>query len=174
MNYLLEESNIKYVVKNKYKLVDSEILIELLNILTENNIFNDEYLMINDALKQKDKRYLNESFNIDLFEFDDRESTFDQFYLYLNKQTRIKFKEKLKIFLENNDYIEFYFSALREKILIDNKTKEIYKNKIKEYLGLNNQNYSFKKNGIDFYIAQYYFLIEKGIMPKVDIDEKVL
>lgn len=172
VNYLLEESNIKYVVKNKYKLVDSEILIELLNILTENNIFNDEYLMINDALKQKDKRYLNESFNIDLFEFDDRESTFDQFYLYLNKQTRIKFKEKLKIFLENNDYIEFYFSALREKILIDNKTKEIYKNKIKEYLGLNNQNYSFKKNGIDFYIAQYYFLIEKGIMPKVDIDEK--
>lgn len=170
-SYLLEESNIKYIVKNKYKIIDNEILIEMLNILTENNIYSDEYLMINDALKQKKIKYINNNFNVEHFDFNDRVSTFAQFYSSLNKETKVKFKEKLKLFLQNNNYVEFYFFALQEKILTDKKAKEIYKTEIKEYLGKGNNNNSFRKNSIDFYVLQYYFLVEKDIMPKNDIDE---
>lgn len=171
VSYLLEDSNIKYIVKNKYKIIDNEVLIEMLNILTENNIYNDEYLMINDALKQKKIKYTNDNFNVEYFDFYDRESTFVQFYNTLNKETKVKFKEKLKLFLQNNNYVEFYFFALQEKILTDKKAKEIYKTEIKEYLGKGNNNNSFRKNSIDFYVLQYYFLVEKDIMPKNDIDE---
>ncbi|MBB6330903.1 hypothetical protein HNP24_001853 [Chryseobacterium sediminis] len=174
VNYLLKDSNIKYIVKNKYKIIDSEVLIEMLNILTENNIYNDEYLMINDALKQKKIKYTNDNFNVEYFDFYDRESTFVQFYNTLNKETKIKLKEKLKSYLQNNNNIEFYFFALQEKILTDKKTKEVYKSEIKEYLEQNNQNNSFKKNCVDFYILQYYFLVNTGIISKIDIDEEAI
>ncbi|WP_172279067.1 hypothetical protein [Chryseobacterium sp. LAM-KRS1] len=170
-SYLLENSNIKYIINNKYKIIDNDALIEMLDILAENNIYNSEYLIINDALKQKKVKKNNDNFNLEYFDFNDQESTFTEFYHLLNKETKVKFKEKLKLFLQHNNYVEFYFSALREKILTDKKTKEIYKTKIREYLGKNNKNYSFRKNSIDFYIIQYYLLVEKGIMGKNDIDE---
>lgn len=172
VSYLLEESNIKYIVKNKYKIIDNEVLIEMLNILTENNIYNGEYLMISDALKQKKVKYTNDNFNVEYFDLYDRESTFVQFYNTLNKETKVKLKEKLKLYLQNNKNIEFYFFALQEKIFTDKKSKEVYKSEIKEYLEQNNQNYSFKKNSVDFYILQYYFLVNTGIISKIDIDEK--
>lgn len=174
VSYLLEENSVKYLVKNKYKRVTSEVLIEMLNILTKNNIYGDEYLMINFALKQKNRRYIDENFNLEMFDFAHYEHTFYQFYRFLNKETKGKFKEKLILFFKDGDNDEYYFYALLEKILIDKKTKEIYRTKIRGYLEMNNQNNYFENNYIDFKILQYYLLVEKGIVKKIDINDSIV
>lgn len=159
------------ILNNKSKLIDNKLIEETLKIFNEKKLYNSTYNSLINTLTSKNKDFINHDFSIPDFSID--KHWFDYFKIFksLEQDQKQIFKNKLKDFLMKGIDAQPFYSAIKYKIITDKEVKKMYSEKISIAIQRKIERENSPKTHNDFYILQYYDLVNKKLIPNLNYKE---
>jgi hypothetical protein len=151
----------------KHLEIDSDAILNTLQIFYSNNRFDENYDRILDVLNAKDENFTTNLFDINQYEINNTKWKYHIVYTCLEGELKVNFKDKLRSFLMSEDANLFMlFRAIYNDILIEPQIIEKYRLGIQKILiNYKSQNVKYKKT-IDHDIINFYKLV---YLKKIDL-----
>lgn len=159
------------ILKNKSKLINYELIEETLKIFNEKKLYNRTYLFLIDILTSNNKEFVNNDFSISDFSFGEHWFDFYLVFKGLNPEQKSEFENKLKIYLLETEEPQSFYSAIKYKITKDKDVKQSYIKIISNVIQRNDEKEFNSQYLTDFYILQYFDLVNKKLIPSLEYNE---
>lgn len=172
-----EYQHLNKLLYKKHLEIDSEAILNTLEVFYNNNRFDENYDRILDVLNAKDENFTTNLFDINQYKIDNNKGNYQIIYACLNEDLKLKFKDKLKSFLlsETADLC-LLFTAIYNDILIEDSIIEKYKTGIKKILiDYEHPKKKYKSHtdydAINFFLLVYLMKIDLKGFEKIKIKD---
>nr|WP_315214110.1 SIR2 family protein [uncultured Flavobacterium sp.] len=119
----------------KHLEIDTEAILNTLQIFYSNNRFDGNYERILDVLNAKDENFTTNLFDVNQFEINNTKWKYHIIYACLEGELKVQFKDKIRSFLISEEADLFMlFRAIYNDVLIEPQIVEKYKSNIHQIL----------------------------------------
>lgn len=159
------------ILQNKSNVITNELLEDTVKLFNDKKLYNTTYIYLIKTLISKNKDFKNKDFSVSDFSIGRHCFDYVPVFNSLEQAQKLIFKNKLKDFLLKEVDSQPFYPAIKYKIVTDKEIKKCYSEKISIVIQRKVERENTPKTHNDFYILQYYDLVNKKQIPNLKSEQ---
>ncbi|MCB9202180.1 MAG: SIR2 family protein [Flavobacteriales bacterium] len=160
------------IIYKKYKIIELTILLDSLSVLNERGLYFNDYVAVLEAIKLKNKKFVNKEFDVEAFRFGNNMYKATAIYKTLSAPLKAAFKKRIERELNENKCEQNYYFAINSRILNTKKVRSEYIDIMKKTVlakpKLENGKQLFNKHN-SFWVLQFADTINRNFIKKSEL-----